>query len=365
MNPIRGIDVSYYNQPIDWKEYDGDFAFIKVSEGTVIDKIFKLQWREARGRTLRGAYHFFRVYVDPKAAANKVADYLDGDIGELPLALDLETYDGLKDTAIARAITFVEEYKRRTHGKVITYTSKGFLDPLYLKHQKELEILGQLCDYRIWLAAYPFDKIGETWSEEQRKKRLREIWQGEYMLAVPPPPYPFRRVSFHQFTGIGDPAIVGGHPLVKQAVDMNLYNGSFINYLMNEFQITYIPKEEGQEMDKTGKTIRFTNIRTTPSEGPTNDIGDLPAGSTVHIIDETLDGLGRKWYKIDNATNPSGGPILTTLNKAVSETPCWCYGNNIEIVNIPGQSAKIVKSVIHFDDGSTTELFPHETNPPV
>src|SRR5688572_28589158 len=108
MNLVKGIDVSYYDDIVNWSLYDNDFAFIKVSEGTVIDKVFREQWRNAKGHTIRGAYHYFRPFVDPRLAAQKVAEYLDGDLGELPLALDLETTDSRGDV-IARALSFIEE----------------------------------------------------------------------------------------------------------------------------------------------------------------------------------------------------------------------------------------------------------------
>src|SRR5687768_9508173 len=73
-----------------WDQYTWDFAFIKASEGTVIDPLFREQWAAARGNAVRGAYHFFRPFVDPILAVTTFLDYLDGDRGELPAVLDLE-----------------------------------------------------------------------------------------------------------------------------------------------------------------------------------------------------------------------------------------------------------------------------------
>jgi lysozyme len=62
--PLRGIDVSHHQGPIDWPRVRASgqsFAFIKASEGTDFrDTRFVENWQAARAAGLvTGAYHFF------------------------------------------------------------------------------------------------------------------------------------------------------------------------------------------------------------------------------------------------------------------------------------------------------------------
>jgi GH25 family lysozyme M1 (1,4-beta-N-acetylmuramidase) len=88
---VEGIDVSWYQKKIDWKQMANSkvFAFIKATEGTSLeDKLFASNWSGARNAgLLRGAYHFFHPSVDPIEQADfflsKVATC------ELPPVLDV------------------------------------------------------------------------------------------------------------------------------------------------------------------------------------------------------------------------------------------------------------------------------------
>ena len=62
--PVRGIDVSHHQGPIDWQRVAADdvaFAVIKATEGgDHVDDAFATNLREARAAGLAvGAYHFF------------------------------------------------------------------------------------------------------------------------------------------------------------------------------------------------------------------------------------------------------------------------------------------------------------------
>jgi len=328
MDLVKGIDVSYYDFILNWSLYDNDFAFIKVSEGTVIDKVFKAQWKEARGQTIRGAYHFFRPFVDPKLAAETTFEYMDGDLGELPLVLDLETTDNRADT-VARALLFLARWRQLAGKRPMIYTAPGFLDNIQAHNYIILE------EYKLWLATYPFDKIQGNWTEEKRDQRLTDIWQGKYLLSFPPPPRPFKRVSFFQFTGKGPPNLIKGYQSNKLAVDFNLYNGQTFKELVQEFQIDYIPKPEGETMTIYGRVIAKTNIRNGPFDVGYQDIGDLPADTLIEASDKTQDRLGRTWYKLSKATNSENGPILTIHGKQVGEVVAWCFGGNVTEIGEP------------------------------
>ena len=89
---VEGIDVSWYQKKIDWKQVATSkvFAFIKATEGTNLeDKSFASNWSGAQNAgLLRGAYHFFHPSVDP---IDQAEFFLSTVVTcELPPVLDVE-----------------------------------------------------------------------------------------------------------------------------------------------------------------------------------------------------------------------------------------------------------------------------------
>lgn len=335
MNLVRGADFSRYDSLLDWDDYNLDFAFIKVSEGTVMDNAFPLQWREAKGHTIRSGYHFFRPFVDPLAAARKFVDLLDGDLGELPPALDLEVLDG--QTGVGeRALDWLHEVEHLTHIRPIVYSSPGFLNNIHACEYPELS------EYKFWLATYPYDEICATWTEEQRERRLTDIFDGRFLLATPPPPKPFRRVSFWQFTGKGDPGLVGGYTGAKEAVDLDLYNGETVADLCREFGITQIPgpSETGDDMPvlflmdlKPGYTA---NVRDNPNG---NILGTITGFLTVQITGNAVALNGFDWYPI---SSPRVGWVAKTTQF-----------ENLRPASLPADPTVTLKHTVEvYSDGS-------------
>ena len=81
---IHGIDVSRYQEAIDWEDVKAmhsnnisiRFSFIKATEGSDdVDKRFKKNWRAAKEvGMIRGAYHFFNPYKDGTSQAQNFID---------------------------------------------------------------------------------------------------------------------------------------------------------------------------------------------------------------------------------------------------------------------------------------------------
>ncbi len=97
---VRGIDISHYQNEIDWrtlrdaiiKDVPIRFVFIKATEGAdKFDPYFNLYFAQARRNELtRGAYHFFST----KSTGRKQAEYfcrmVQLEPGDLPPVLDVE-----------------------------------------------------------------------------------------------------------------------------------------------------------------------------------------------------------------------------------------------------------------------------------
>jgi GH25 family lysozyme M1 (1,4-beta-N-acetylmuramidase) len=347
---IRGIDIAYYDAvvtlpggvtaylPMEWNKYDWDFVFIKCSEGTIIDGAFRQQWNAARGFTIRGAYHYFRPFVDPLFSARKMADYLNGDMGELPVVLDLETTDGRSD-CIARALAWLTEFQRLTHIRPIIYSSLGFLNTVQASNYS---ILG---DYKLWLAQYPLDNLDVA----TRKERIHATLIGARQLLMPLPPRPFKRISFLQWTGKGDPNDVPGYIASKLAVDFNFYNGPSVEDMIREFSIKWIPKPQGEEMAIYGKIINaITNIRSSLPGGAYADIGDLPIGTLIEASHKEIVN-SVPWYKITKATY-NNADVKTAAGRLVAEVEAWVFGANVQEYSVGGSTLPEIPVTITLGD---------------
>ncbi len=285
----KGVDVSTWDgNPehtvsfVDWANYSWDFTFIKVSEGTWEDPLFKINWAAARGRVYRSAYHFFRPVADPKQSVIKVLSILNGDVGELPLALDIEVTDGRTDV-LDRAKSWLAWYEELTGIRPILYSSTSFLrDVLHCENYP------YLAAYKFWQAEYPFDKMEPA---AVRRQRLTDVLNGVYPLAFPKPPAPLKRTSFYQWTAFGTPDMVPGYYTGadgKKEVDLNFYQGT-VQDMVFEFDLPALPDiPTGEEpMDEYVYEITpyFSDgcsVRPEPDTGNTKLNIKLPYGKKAY-----------------------------------------------------------------------------------
>lgn len=92
-----GVDVSHHKGLVDWGLVRASgivFAFAKATEGTsFIDSEFYRNWFQARQSDIwRGAYHFYRPILDPRAQANHFISVVRPIFNpfDLPPVLDVE-----------------------------------------------------------------------------------------------------------------------------------------------------------------------------------------------------------------------------------------------------------------------------------
>lgn len=174
----RGIDVSHHQGQIDWeivKEENLDFVFVKATEGLdFVDPRFEQNWKALSAMGMkRGAYHFFRPNLDPKLQAAHFLNILGGQVGELPVTLDVEVTGGKKSSEIvAAARVWMEIVEKELGKKPILYTGPNF----YNKHLKH-----GFSEYPLWLGFYsekePILEDGRQWTFWQytSKGRMRGI----------------------------------------------------------------------------------------------------------------------------------------------------------------------------------------------
>lgn len=132
--PIRGIDVSHYQEEINWKkvaESGQRFAFIKATEGASMkDEYFEANWTAAqKAGIVRGAYHFFIPSVDAKTQAENFLKTVDLKPGDLPPVLDLEETSRQSAAKIREGTRiWLETVEQATGVRPILYTMPKFAE---------------------------------------------------------------------------------------------------------------------------------------------------------------------------------------------------------------------------------------------
>jgi lysozyme len=153
---IHGIDVSKYQDAIDWGlvkdmkvgNVQLSFAFIKATEGLDNeDAYFQRNWRKARNAGVaRGAYHFFLSTKSGKAQAENFINSVELMPGDLPPVLDIEqTYGVSPEKMRERAKEWLQTVSGYYHIVPIIYTNVDFYRQ-YLKDDFD--------GYPLWVAHY-------------------------------------------------------------------------------------------------------------------------------------------------------------------------------------------------------------------
>jgi lysozyme len=153
---IHGIDVSRYQQVIDWDNVKQmqvenvkiDFAFIKATEGVNnVDPYFHRNWKKAKDAAMaRGAYHFFIATRSGKTQAENFIRKVQLEPGDLPPVLDVEERYGVPPQKLRqRVLDFLATVEEYYKVKPILYTNVDFYQ-YYLKDEFD--------GYPLWVAHY-------------------------------------------------------------------------------------------------------------------------------------------------------------------------------------------------------------------
>ncbi|CAN5867258.1 hypothetical protein BH11MYX2_BH11MYX2_36560 [soil metagenome] len=131
---VKGVDVSSYQDNIDWAAVKGDgvkYAFIRVSDGLgSIDSKFDRNWSMSRAQGItHGVYQYFRPAQDPIAQADLLLEKIGGVVAadELPPVIDVEATGSLSPAEVAaKAKLWVDHVKAATGVTPIVYTGFYF-----------------------------------------------------------------------------------------------------------------------------------------------------------------------------------------------------------------------------------------------
>lgn len=153
---IHGIDVSRYQQVIDWYNVKNmqvndvriGFVFIKATEGIgKMDAQFRRNWLKAKEEDIpKGAYHFFTGGESGKLQAQNFIDIVKLGRGDLPPVLDLEQSNGAAANDIRReALVWLDRIERQYKTKPVIYTNINFYNAFLSKGFE---------NYPFWIAHY-------------------------------------------------------------------------------------------------------------------------------------------------------------------------------------------------------------------
>lgn len=277
---IRGPDVSEFQEGIDWRELASrvHFAFIRLTDGTLLDTLGTHNWSASKGLLPRGAYGAFYPQFDPLLQAHTLVAAWGSSPGELAPVLDVESpapRNSLKQPIpwgqiwVDNLRACLIELERLAGRTPIVYTGNWF--------------------WPNWIGLTP-------WSAQY------PLWLSEFVphadLVVPKP---WSSCLFWQY-GQGKGADYGA---VSKVIDLNAFNGDEAAWA------ALITKDGAQPM--TNK-IRVSDGTQTIDFNPsiTTTIVDVtppPPGPTLDVWTESYY-LGTAWAGavVFKATSP--GPAL-------------------------------------------------------
>lgn len=244
MNVLEGIDVSKWQNKIDWQTVANlkrfSFACAQAtnidSKGNyVVDPQFKNNWNGIKSNGLiRGAYAFGKSQYDPIKQADFFVDTLGPLDPEDFLMLDIEV-PGLSGKQFTDWIlTWLEHVENRT-GKIPFVYSYG---PFFITTAGKVDSItaAKLQKYPFWLAAYvkdPNKYVPQVW-----KNKGWVLWQRSGDIAAP-----------------GETVL--RIPGISANVDLNNFNGT-----IEEFKEILLNLHTGKE-----SAIKYAfNIDTSDSE---------------------------------------------------------------------------------------------------
>ncbi len=271
--PAIGIDVSHWQDRIDWNRVAGEgvtFAFCKATEGIYyIDPFYRQNWEGmSRASIRRGAYHFFHPAQDARRQAEFFARNVGWVATDLPPAIDVEKDDGLApERVLLQLERMLCEIERITKRRPIIYT-----------------------------AAWVWNRL--TWATGGAPAWLSNfpLWVANYTNDTHPLlPIGWKSWRVWQFTDQGKVDGVGGG---KSAVDKDRFNGSC------------------EELYKWMETMAK------PTTPPT-----IPAMTNQAVINAFYDAFGDEyWAKIVAAglrhmADPGGARNLLYGGPAIEDLP--------------------------------------------
>lgn len=300
---VFGIDVSYFNESIDWaraKAAGVQYAFIRVSDGTGFrDPKFASYWAGARAQgILRGAYQFFRPSQNVIAQADLLVDTMGAlNDDDLPPVIDVEATGNLSPSSVAAKVTqWIDRVKSRTGRTPIIYTGKFF-----------------------WR-----DQVGGS-----TQNASSPLWLAQYTSSLCPDlPLPWKTWTFWQYSETGKVAGISGD------VDLNRFNGNL---------------DELRALTRGGASYQPMGVSWQRASSGAFTFTAAAVPSAVEKVQYTIDG-----FAIGDATRAAGFALTYTFNNASTE-------RQVEVRGLDAAGKQVALAVGLMDSIAGTGVFIRET----
>jgi lysozyme len=169
---IFGVDVSEYQENIDWQKLTGEttisFVFIRATAGNnKLDKKFKYNWEQAHNcELICGAYHYYRPDENSLEQVANFTKYVDLKTGDLPPVVDIEKFSNIQSvsslkTGVLRFLNAIELHYNVTP---ILYTYHHFYAQQIVDDER-------FDKYPLWIARYNISENSENIAKDWK------IWQ--------------------------------------------------------------------------------------------------------------------------------------------------------------------------------------------
>ena len=296
---IIGPDVSFYQDDpgtpaeIDFQRMNdaADYVIIRAGQNLWADSDFKNNWRRAKEAALpRGSYWFYDSRADPRQQADLWFNLLSGDLGELPLFLDLEEAYRGSFTGWQHWKTFLERLRALVGSKEIgIYTA-----------------------FHYWNSNAPFSQPNEL-----DYFHRYPLWIANYGVEEPlvPGPWAANEWLFWQFTASGDGPVYGAESL---EIDLNYFNGD-AQAFAQRFNVS-VPGDPIPP-DPSGNRYRVNagtlNVRAGPGTSfPA--IGFLRRNEIVEALESNADGT---WLRVRRITDNLTGWVSSAYLVRITNPP--------------------------------------------
>lgn len=164
---VNGIDVSKWQQAIDWKTVKASgikFAMLRLTYGTSVDIQFENYYKGATENGIDvGVYCYTRAtsVKEGIAEAETLVELLDGRALQYPVALDLEDQAQIKNMTKAQRTELILEYKKIIEDagyQFVVYSNLNWLTNYIDQSRLEDESVD------IWIARYRSQSLGHGYN---------------------------------------------------------------------------------------------------------------------------------------------------------------------------------------------------------